>query len=138
MEKITVETSVKAPLEKVWNFWTAPAHIVNWSNASDDWHTPKADNDLRPGGKFSSRMEAKDGSTGFDFWGIYNEVKPHELITYTMGDGRKTSLYFTQSAEGTETKIVETFDAEETNSIEMQKGGWQSILDNFKKYVEAN
>ena len=138
MEKITVETSVKAPLEKVWNFWTAPAHIVNWSNASDDWHTPKADNDLRPGGKFSSRMEAKDGSTGFDFWGIYNEVKPHELITYTMGDGRKASLYFTQSAEGTETKIVETFDAEETNSIEMQKGGWQSILDNFKKYVEAN
>jgi len=138
MEKITVETSVKAPLEKVWNFWTAPDHIVKWNNASDDWHTPKADNDLRPGGKFSSRMEAKDGSMGFDFWGIYNEVKPHELITYTMGDGRKASLHFTQSAEGTETKIVETFDAEETNAIEMQKGGWQSILDNFKKYVEAN
>ena len=133
---ITVECSVKAPVEKVWKFWTAPEHITKWSNASDDWHTPFAENDLRAGGKFLSRMEAKDGSFGFDFGGVYDDVKTNELIKYTIGDGRKVSVNFTSN--GNETKVVETFEAENTNSIEMQRGGWQSILDNFKKYVEAN
>src|SRR5688500_12458492 len=92
---ITVETIVKAPVEKVWKFWTAPEHITKWNNASDDWHTPFAEHDLRTGGKFLARMEAKDGSFGFDFGGVYHEVKPNELIEYTMDDGRKVSINFT-------------------------------------------
>jgi uncharacterized protein YndB with AHSA1/START domain len=133
---ITVENTVKAPVEKVWQFWTLPEHITKWSNASDDWHTPFAENDLKVGGKFISRMEAKDGSFGFDFGGVYDEVKTNKMIAYTIGDGRKVKINF--STNGDETKIVETFEAENTNSIEMQRGGWQSILDNFKKYAEAN
>jgi len=133
---ITVETTVKAPVEKVWKFWSAPEHIKQWSHASDDWHTPTAENDLTPGGKFMSRMEAKDGSFGFDFGGVYDEVRPNELITYTMGDGRKVKVSF--SSLGNETKITETFEPESSNPIEMQRGGWQVILDNFKKYTEAN
>ena len=133
---ITVENTVKAPVEKVWKFWTLPEHITKWSNASDDWHTPFAENDLRLGGKFLSRMEAKDGSFGFDFGGVYDEVKANEVIAYTMDDGRKVQITF--SSTGNETKIVETFEPENTNSIEMQRGGWQAILDNFKKYAEAN
>ena len=133
---ITVQNIVKAPVEKVWKFWSGPEHITKWANASDDWHTTRAENDLRAGGKFLSRMEAKDGSFGFDFGGVYDQVKTNELIAYTMGDGRKVVVNFT--ANGNETKIVETFDAEETHSIEMQQGGWQAILDNFKKYTEAN
>lgn len=134
--KITVESTVKAPVEKVWNFWSSPDHIKKWNSASEDWHTPFAENDLRTGGKFHSRMEARDGSFGFDFGGVYDDVKPNERIEYTMGDGRRVIVNFT--ANGNETKVVETFEAEDTNSIEMQKGGWQSILDNFKKYTEAN
>ena len=133
---ITVETKIKAPVEKVWQFWSAPKHIVKWCSASDDWHTPKAENDLRVGGKFSSRMEAKDGSFGFDFGGVYDQVKEYELIEYTLGDDRKVSIHFTLN--GNETKLVETFDAETTHSIDMQRDGWQAILNNFKKYVEAN
>lgn len=133
---ITVENTVKAPVAKVWEFWSKPEHITKWSNASDDWHTPYAENDLRVGGKFASRMEAKDGSFGFDFGGVYDEVKPNELIVYTLGDGRKVIIKFT--GNGNETKIVQTFEAEGTHSVEMQRGGWQAILDNFKKYVEAN
>jgi uncharacterized protein YndB with AHSA1/START domain len=133
---ITVENTVKAPVEKVWQFWTSPEHITKWSYASDDWHTPFAQNDLRIGGKFLSRMEAKDGSFGFDFGGVYDEVKINKMIAYTIGDGRKVKINF--SANGGETRIVETFEAENTNSIEMQRGGWQSILDNFKKYAESN
>ena len=133
---ITVETIIKAPVEKVWNYFTSPEHIMQWNTASDDWFTPKAENDLRIGGSFNSRMEAKDGSFGFDFGGIYDDVKEHELIAYTMGDGRKVSVHFS-SNEGN-TKLVETFEAENTNPVEMQKGGWQAILDNFKKHVEAN
>ena len=133
---ITVENTVKAPVEKVWQFWTSPEHITKWSYASDDWHTPFAQNDLRIGGKFLSRMEAKDGSFGFDFGGVYDEVKINKMISYTIGDGRKVKITF--SANGSETRIVETFEAENTNSIEMQRGGWQSILDNFKKYAESN
>ncbi len=132
---ITVETTVNVPLEKVWNFWTSPEHIIQWNNASDDWHTTRAENVLRTGGKFLSRMEAKDGSAGFDFDGVYDEVKPNQLIAYTIGDGRKVRITFT--GMGNTTKVVETFEAESENSIEMQRGGWQAILDNFKKYTEG-
>jgi uncharacterized protein YndB with AHSA1/START domain len=134
--EITVESTVQAPVEKVWQYWAGPEHITKWSNASDDWHTTRAENDLRTGGKFLSRMEAKDGSFGFDFGGVYDEVKEHESIAYTMGDGRKVSVTFT--VDGNETKVVETFEAENTHPVEMQRGGWQAILDNFKKYVENN
>ena len=127
--RITVECIVKAPVEKVWKYWTSLAHITKWNNASDDWHSPFAENDLQVGGKFLSRMEAKDGSIGFDFGGVYDDVKTNELIEYTMSDGRKVVINFT--GKGNETKVVETFDAESTNSIEMQKGGWQAILNNF-------
>lgn len=134
--RITVQNSIKAPVQKVWEYWSKPEHITKWSNASDDWHTPRAENDLREGGKFLSRMEARDGSMGFDFGGVYDEVKEHNRIAYTMGDGRKVEVDF--ETRGDETKVVETFDAENTHPVEMQRGGWQAILDNFKKYVEAN
>jgi len=134
--KITVQSTINAPVEKVWNFWSLPEHITQWCAASDDWHAPKAENDLTVGGKFSTRMEAKDGSFGFDFGGVYDEVKKNELIEYTLGDGRKVVVTF--AGNGNETKVVETFDAENTHSVEMQQGGWQAILDNFKKYTEAN
>lgn len=133
---ITVESTVKAPVEKVWKYWAGPAHIKKWNNASEDWHTPHAENDLRTGGKFLSRMEAKDGSFGFDFGGVYDTVKTNELIEYTMGDGRKVKVTF--AANGNETRVTETFEAETMNSIEMQKGGWQAILNNFKKYTETH
>ncbi|MCW3089485.1 MAG: polyketide cyclase [Ferruginibacter sp.] len=132
---ITIETTIQAPVEKVWEYWQKPEHITQWATASEDWHTPRAENDLRTGGKFSSRMEAKDGSMGFDFGGTYDEVRPNEYIEYTMGDGRKVKVTFTP--QGHATRIVESFEAEDTNPIEMQQGGWQSILDNFKKYTEA-
>ena len=134
--KITIETTVQAPVDKVWQYWSAPEHITKWNNASPDWHSPHSENDLRTGGKFSTRMEAKDGSMGFDFGGVYDDVRQNELIEFTMGDGRRVSVKF--NGTGNETKIVETFEAEETNSIEMQRGGWQSILDNFKKYTESH
>jgi uncharacterized protein YndB with AHSA1/START domain len=133
---ITVEATINAPVERVWSFWTLPEHITQWNNASDDWHTPSATNDLQVGGKFTCRMEAKDGSFGFDFWGIYDEVKTNELIAYTMGDGRKAKIIFTNV--GNATKVVETFEAETENSVELQRGGWQAILNNFKKYTETN
>ena len=134
--KITIEATVNAPVEKVWKLWSGPEHITKWASASDDWHTPRAENDLRTGGKFSSRMEAKDGSMGFDFGGVYDNVKENELIEYTMGDDRRVIINF--MGKGNETKIVQTFDAEETNPVEMQRGGWQAILNNFKKYAESN
>ncbi len=133
--QITVATTINAPVEKVWNLWTSPEAIIKWNNASDDWHTPKAENDLRVGGRFVYRMEAKDGSMGFDFGAAYDEVKTNELIAYTLGDGRKVTVTFTGS--GNETTVTEIFDAEGTHSVEMQQTGWQAILDNFKKYVEA-
>jgi len=133
---ITVENTINAPVEKVWEYWTKPAHITQWCYASDDWHTPRAENDLRTGGSFVSRMEARDGSMGFDFGGIYDSVKNNEYIEYTIGDGRKVKIHFTSN--GNETKVVESFEAENQNSLEMQQGGWQAILDNFKKYTEAN
>jgi uncharacterized protein YndB with AHSA1/START domain len=132
---ITVEATVNAPVEKVWECWGNPQHITQWCNASDDWHAPRAENDLRTGGKFSTRMEAKDGSFGFDFGGQYDEVKTNELITYTMDDGRKVKINFTALSDTTE--VVESFEAEDENPVEIQQGGWQSILDNFKNYTEA-
>lgn len=134
--KITVESIIKAPVEKVWDYWTSPEHIKKWNSASDDWHTPFSENDLRVGGKFTSRMEARDGSFGFDFGGVYDEVIQNKRIAYTLGDDRKVVVNF--SSTGNETKVVETFEAEDTHSIEMQQGGWQAILDNFKRYTEAN
>ena len=134
--EITIQAVVNAPIEKVWEYWSAPLHITKWNAASADWHTPWAKNDLRAGGTFVSRMESRDGKMGFDFGGTYDDVKKHELIAYTMGDGRKAKVTFTKNRK--ETKIVETFDAESTNSVELQKNGWQSILNNFKKYVEGN
>lgn len=133
---ITVESTVNAPAEKVWNYWSNPVHIVKWAHASDDWHTTRAENDLRAGGSFTSRMEAKDGSFGFDFGGIYDDVRTHEYMEYTMSDGRKVKIKFTGDAG--KTKIVQSFDAESENPVEMQQAGWQAILDNFKKYTESN
>jgi len=133
---ITVENTINAPVEKVWEFWTKPEHITKWNNASDDWHTPHAENDLRTGGSFVACMEAKDGSMGFDFGGVYDDVRPNEYIEYTIGDGRKVKVTF--SGRGNTTRVVESFEAENTNPVEMQRGGWQAILDNFKKYTEAN
>jgi uncharacterized protein YndB with AHSA1/START domain len=134
--KITVESTINAPVEKVWEFWSAPEHIIQWCSPSPDWHAPKAENDLQAGGKFSTRMEAKDGSFGFDFGGIYDQVKKNELIEYTLGDGRKVVINF--SGSGNNTKVVETFDAENIHPADFQKAGWQAILDNFKKYTEEN
>jgi uncharacterized protein YndB with AHSA1/START domain len=134
--QITVEATVNAPIEKVWKYWTEPQHVKKWNNASDDWHTTRAENDLRAGGNFSFRMEAKDGSFGFDFGGTYDAVRENEYIEYTMGDGRKVKTYFTD--HGNAVEVVETFDAENTHPVDFQKAGWQSILDNFKKYAEEN
>jgi uncharacterized protein YndB with AHSA1/START domain len=132
--KVTVKTTVNVPVEKAWEFWTEPNHITKWNNASEDWHTPVAENDLRPGGSFLSRMEAKDGSFGFDFKGIYDEVKLLEFISYSLEDGRKVEISF--EGKENETEIIETFDPETANSIELQQTGWQAIIDNFKKYAE--
>jgi len=131
---ITVENTVDAPVEKVWRLWTEPEHIRNWNNASDDWHTPKAVNDPRAGGHFSFTMAAKDGSFSFDFAGVYNEVIENQRIAYTIADGRKVEVTF--KGTGDKTAITETFEAENINSRDMQRQGWQAILDNFKKYAE--
>lgn len=133
--KITVETVVKADLNAVWNAWNNPADIKQWNAASDDWHTPQSSVDLREGGKFSARMEAKDGSAGFDFEGTYTRVVPQKLVEYAMTDGRKVQIEF--SKRGNATHVKETFDAESQNSPEMQRQGWQAILDNFARHVEA-
>jgi len=133
--RITVEATVNAPVEKVWESWTKPDHIVKWNYASDDWHSPWAKSDFREGGNFSARMEAKDGSMGFDFGGVFTVIRPNEYIETTLGDGRKVETSF--SKEGNQTKVIETFEAENTHPVELQRGGWQAILDNFKKYTES-
>ena len=139
-QPITVEAVIKAPIEKVWDFWNKPEHIVKWAFASDDWEAPEAENDLRTGGKFKTVMAAKDKSTSFDFGGTYTNVKDHELIEYDMTKdaseeaGRHVKVEFEQIPEGV--KVRETFDPENQNSEEMQRSGWQAILNNFKKYVE--
>jgi uncharacterized protein YndB with AHSA1/START domain len=133
--RITIQAIIKVPRDKVWNYYTEPEHIVNWNQASEDWHTTRAENDLRVGGKFVSRMEAKNKSAGFDFEGIYDVVKPNEYIEYTMPDGRKVEVEFSVKSDNTLVKII--FDPENSNSLERQKQGWQAILNNFKKYVEG-
>ena len=133
---ITVMTSVKADIDKVWEYWTDPKHIVQWNNASDDWHTPKAVNHVKVGAHFNYTMAAKDGSMSFDFEGTYIDVKHHQKISYGIVGGRKVYILFAP-IDG-EIRIVETFEAENENSIEMQRGGWQNILDNFKKHVESD
>ena len=133
---ITVKTTINAPVEKVWQCWSAPEHIMQWCSASDDWHAPHAENDLRPGGKFVTTMAAKDGSFSFDFEGVYDAVSIHEHISYTMSDGRKCTIDF--EGDNDSTHITESFDAESENPVEMQRAGWQAILDNFKRYAEAN
>jgi len=132
---VTVSNTINAPLEKVWDYYTKPEHIVNWNNASDDWHTPLAENDLRAGGKFLSRMESKDGTQGFDFEGTYDEVVEKSLISYTMSDNRKVIVKLNE-VDG-HTDFAVTFDLETQNSEELQREGWQAILDSFKSYVES-
>lgn len=136
MEKttITVQATVNAPVEKVWEYWNTPEHITQWCHASDDWHAPNATNDLRPGGRFSTTMAAKDGSFSFDFGGEYTVVDLYKTIGYTMGDGRTVLVQF--DGAGDTTTVTETFDPENIHSLEMQQQGWQAILDNFKKHAE--
>ncbi len=133
---ITVEATVNAPVAKVWEYWTKPEHITQWCQASDDWHAPKAENDVRVGGTFSTTMAAKDGSFSFDFGGVYDAVTENEILEYTIGDGRRVWIKFT--ADGDKTHITERFEAENQNPVEMQQGGWQAILNNFKKHTENN
>lgn len=132
--QITVQAIINASVKKVWESWSEPKHITKWCQASEDWHAPYAENDLRPGGKFKTTMAAKDGSVRFDFEGTYSGVKPLSLIEYAIADGRKVRITF--ESLGDKTKVTETFEAEGDNSIEMQRGGWQAILDNFKNYTE--
>ncbi|MES2419021.1 MAG: SRPBCC family protein [Bacteroidota bacterium] len=133
---ITVQATVNAPIAKVWEYWNKPEHIMQWANASADWHAPYADNDLRIGGKFKTTMAAKDGSFSFDFEGIYTHIDDQNLIEYTIADGRTVKISFIDT--GSSIKIIETFEAEDINAIEMQRGGWQAILDNFKKHTEGH
>jgi uncharacterized protein YndB with AHSA1/START domain len=132
---ITVTASVNAPIEKVWACWTQPSHIMQWNQASPDWHCPASSVDLKIGGKFSATMAAKDGSFSFDFWGTYDDILENELIMVTMGDGRKWKTTFASNGEVTE--VVESFEAEDQNPVEMQRGGWQSILNSFKQHAET-
>lgn len=132
---ITVETTVAAPIERVWHMYTTPEHITQWNAASDDWHTTTATVDLREGGAFSSRMEAKDGSMGFDFAGTYTTIVKHELIEYSFGD-RSAKVEFAGTPEGVRVRV--TFESEGVHSIDQQREGWQAILDNFARHVEAN
>jgi uncharacterized protein YndB with AHSA1/START domain len=133
-DKITVETKITAPIDQVWRAWTTPGDIKQWNAASDDWHTTKSEVDLRVGGAFSARMEAKDGSMGFDFAGTYTRLVEHELIESAFGD-RMLLVEFMAGQDGV--TVRETFDAETTYPVEQQRQGWQAILDNFKKHVEA-
>jgi uncharacterized protein YndB with AHSA1/START domain len=131
---ITVQNTINASIEKVWELWTVPEHVMKWNNASDDWHTPFAENDLKVGGKFKYTMASKDGTMRFDFEGIYTNVVNTSLIEYEMADGRKVKIVFEKDAEGI--KVIESFDPETENPEALQQQGWQAILDNFKKYVE--
>ncbi len=131
---IDIETTIVADLQKVWDYYTNPEHITQWNFADDSWHCPSAENDLKEGGKYKARMEAKDGSFGFDFEAIYDEVVKHKKIVYTIADGRSVSTIF--ESHGDITTVKTSFEAEGTNPIEMQKNGWQAILNNLKKYAE--
>lgn len=134
-EKIKVEGLVHAPLAVVWDSFTQPEHITKWNHASEDWHCPHAENDLRVGGRFLSRMEAKDGSIGFDFTGTYTNIVPQQHIAYTMDDGRTVDITFTEVGE--DVQVMTMFDPESENPEDMQRSGWQAILDSFRKYTES-
>ena len=134
--KLTVHATINANRKKVWDYYTKPEHITKWNFADPSWHCPSAENDMRIGGKYKARMEAKDGSFGLDFEAVYTKLDEGDRFTYLMGDGREASVDFLDM--GPKTDMIVKFDAETENPIEMQKGGWQSILDNFKKYTEAN
>lgn len=134
MQSVTIHTTINAPIAEVWACWTQPEHMTQWTFASDDWESPTATNDLRVGGTFTTRMQAKDGSFGFDFGGTYTSVEEHAHIAYDMTDGRHVDVRF-ESADGA-IRVTETFDLETENSADMQRAGWQAILENFKKYVE--
>ncbi|PRX54250.1 SRPBCC family protein [Flagellimonas meridianipacifica] len=136
MKKITVETKVKGSIDKIWEFWTKAEHIVNWNFAIPEWHCPQAENNLEVGKSFRFRMEARDGSMGFDYEGTYTQIEPKTTIEYALGDERKVSIDFKKM--GNAVSIVETFEVEDTNTLEQQQQGWQAILDNFKSYVESN
>lgn len=133
--KITVETTINSDLNTVWEAWNNPEDIKKWNAAQDDWHTTQSTVDLREGGTFSSRMEAKDGSVGFDFEGTYTRIEPKKVIAYEMSDGREVTVRFAEQPDGV--LVEEIFDAETENPPEMQRQGWQSILDNFRRHVEA-
>ncbi len=130
---ITVGTYISQPIHRVWKLWTQPEHIINWNYANDSWHCPKAHNDLKPGGKFNWRMEPKEGGDGFDFSGVYKKVSTEDKIVMMLDDGRMVTIDFTKLENGT--KITETFEVENENSIEDQRKGWQAILDTFKGYA---
>lgn len=132
---ITIETVIEAPPEKVWKFWNEPEHITKWAFASNDWEASLAENDLKEGGKFLTRMQAKDGAAGFDFTGTYTKVIPYKQIDYTMDDGRTVTTTF--DATPASVHIISIFEMENENPEEMQRSGWQSILNNFKKHVES-
>lgn len=134
-QAITVKTQVNAPLKTVWESWTLPHHIVNWNFASQDWHCPNAENNLQVGESFKSTMAAKDGSMSFDFEGSYTAIETQKKIEYTLADGREVSILFEDLGEST--NVTETFNPENVNSLELQKNGWQAILDNFKTYTET-
>jgi uncharacterized protein YndB with AHSA1/START domain len=136
MNKITISATINAPMSKVWEYWNKPEHITQWAFASDDWEAPAAENDLQVGGKFVTKMAAKDKSAGFDFGGTYTAVEEYKQIAYTMGDGREVSTTFEELPDGI--RITTTFDSESENSEEKQRSGWQAILNNFKKHVEEN
>lgn len=134
LKEVKISTTVQTPVDKLWEYWTEPRHITKWNYASEDWHCPYAENDLKEGGKFTYRMEAKDGSFGFDFGGIYDEVRWHEKIAYTLGDGRKVTTTFHDKGHATEVIVI--FEAESSSPVEIQQQGWQAIVNNFKKYAE--
>jgi uncharacterized protein YndB with AHSA1/START domain len=133
MEKISVQASVQSDLQTVWEYWTHPNHITHWNFASDEWCCPKATNNVTPNDRFNWRMEAKDGSMGFDFAGTYTVVEPNSRIEYSLGDDRQVQVLFEANEAGV--KVTEVFDAEDQNSADMQKAGWQAILDNFARHV---
>lgn len=137
MKKIKVETVIKAGIDEVWECWNEPEHITEWAFASDDWESPYADNELREGGRYVTRMSAKDGSATFDVTGVYKLVTPKTKIESVMDDGRTVSVEFEELADGA-VKVMEEFEMESENSEELQRSGWQAILDNFKKHVEGH
>lgn len=137
MDKVKIDITILAPVEKVWDYFNDPKHITKWNFAHESWCCPSSENNLKPGGKFNNRMEAKDGSFGFDFIGVYDEVIPNERLKYHIEDGREVEVIF-EKIDGNTTKVTEIFDPEKQNSVEMQREGWYAILNNFHKYVENN